>query len=92
MILGSCTYNTKLFPIMDMLVSILENDKLKNRLLGIFGPYSWSGGAVKRLEEFANKTRNNVLEPVVESQYAPNTEALDKCRLLGISMAKALGH
>jgi len=90
LILGSCTYNTKLFPPMEMLVRTLENDKLKGRVLGIFGSYSWSGGAVKELKTFAEQKDFNFIQPVVESKFAPSEEDIAQLRLLGKNVAEAL--
>lgn len=90
LILGGSTYNMKLSPYMDMLVSTLDNDKLKNRVMGVFGSYSWSGGAVKALKEYAEKSGNQLLEPVVEAKHAPDDNFLDMCRQLGKNMAESL--
>jgi flavorubredoxin len=90
LILGSCTYNTKLFPLMDMLIRTLENDKLKNRVLGIFGSYSWSGGAVKALREFAERCLNEFIKPVIEAKYAPTDQDSEQLVQLGKNIAKAL--
>jgi flavorubredoxin len=90
LILGSSTYNMKMSPYMDMLVSTLDNDKLKNRVFGVFGSYSWSGGAVKALREYAEKSGNQLLEPVVEAKHAPDDNFLDMCRQLGKNMAESL--
>ena len=89
-VLGSCTYNTKLFPLMDMLVRTLDNDKLTGRVLGIFGSYSWSGGAVKALMEYASQCPNHHVEPVIEAKYAPTKEDRQKCELLGKNMAREI--
>jgi flavorubredoxin len=89
-VLGSCTYNTKLFPPMDMLVRTLDNDKLTGRVLGIFGSYSWSGGAVKALLEYATQCPNQHVEPVIEAKYAPGGEDREKCVLLGKNMAREI--
>jgi flavorubredoxin len=89
-VLGSCTYNTRLFPPMDMLVRTLDNKKLQNRVLGIFGSYSWSGGAVKALTEYADKGANHHVEPIIEARYSPTVEDHEKCALLGRNMAKEL--
>ena len=43
---GSCTYNTWLFPPMDMLFSIPENDRLAGKTLGGFGTYIWTASAI----------------------------------------------
>lgn len=90
LILGGSTYNMKLSPYMDMLVSTLDNDKLKNRVFGVFGSYSWSGGAVKALREYAEKSGNQLLEPVVEAKHAPDDNFIEMCRQLGKNMAESL--
>lgn len=38
LILGSPTYDTKLFPTMDNFVKMLSHKQLKNRILGLLGP------------------------------------------------------
>jgi len=89
-VLGSCTYNTKLFPPMDMLVRTLDNDKLMGRVLGIFGSYSWSGGAVKALQEYAAKCPNQHVEPIIEAKYASSEDDHEKCEELGKNMAREI--
>ncbi len=82
-VLGTPTYNLKLFPLMETLVEMLENKLLKNRILGIFGTYGWSGGGVKRLVEFANKVKWDLVEPVIEAKCSPTDEELKYCYQLG---------
>jgi len=89
-IIGSCTYNTDLFPPVEELINFLENIKIQNHTLGVFGSYSWSGGAVKRLEEFAENVKCELVEPVIETQYAPKDQDSKKCRALGKNMADKL--
>lgn len=86
-ILGSCTYNTELFPLMKSLVSALNNRQLKNRLLGIFGSYTWSGGALKELEEYSNKCGLKKVLPSIEVQGSPYTNDLEEAFELGKNMA-----
>ncbi|MEG1664035.1 MAG: FprA family A-type flavoprotein, partial [Mucinivorans sp.] len=52
-ILGSCAYNTNMFPMMDSLTRELEHMTVKNKVLGLFGSYSWNGGGVRNLQTFA---------------------------------------
>ena len=87
-VLGSCTYNTKIFPPMEYLLQSLESRNLKERVLGIFGSYSWSGGALDRLEKFKEKVHCDLVEPVIESQFAPGGDILEKCYLLGKNVAE----
>lgn len=89
LVLGSCTYNLRLFPLMEHFVGFLEDLGVKNHVLGVFGGYSWSGGAVKRLREFAEKGTWKFVEPVIEAKCAPSAGDLDGCALLGRNMAQA---
>ena len=89
-VLGSCTYDMKAFPLMENLLRFFEKIPMKNHLLGIFGTYSWSGGAVKRLKEFAENGNWNLVEPVVEAKFSPDGEHLKDCASLGKSMAERI--
>lgn len=89
-ILGSPTYNTELFPPMAALVRALENRVLKNHLLGIFGSFSWSGGAVKELKEYSENSNLKVVEPIIESKFSPDSDVIKKCWTLGENMAKLI--
>ncbi len=89
-IIGAPTYNTGLFPPMDYLLRLLENKKLKNRVLGIFGSYAWSGGAVKRLRGFADNMSWHTVEPVVEVQGNPSPDELHKGYKLGRNVTDAI--
>ncbi len=89
-VLGSCTYNTELFPPMKQVLSALGNRMIKNRILGIFGSYTWSGGALKELQEFADSCSWNRVEPVIEAKASPSESDLKECRELGRNMAEKL--
>jgi flavorubredoxin len=88
--LGCCTYNLGLFPPMDHLLRQLAAKSLKNRMLGIFGSYSWSGGAVKALQAFNEKAKWTLVEPVVEVKMAPVAEQLEQCAQLGRNLGEGL--
>ena len=90
LILGSPTYNTGLFPLMDHFIRLLENKMLKDRIAGIFGSYGWSGGAMKELTDFVKRLKWELLEPVVEVKGAPFEEDLQNCSLLGRNIAERL--
>lgn len=56
-LLGSCAYNTQMFPLMENLTRDLLHAGPKDRLLGVFGTYSWNGGGVKNLERIRRTDR-----------------------------------
>lgn len=91
LVLGSCTYNTVLYPPMATLCRTLSNKMLKNRILGICGSYSWSKGALAELQLFAEKNNGwQLVTPSVEVKSSPTNEDLDKCRELGRNVANAV--
>jgi flavorubredoxin len=88
--LGSCAYNTKAFPMIEQLLSTLENDRLKDRVYGAFGSCSWSGGGVKAIREYVEKTGDRLVEPVVEARHAPTAQDLEGCRSIGRRIAETI--
>ncbi|MBI5639420.1 MAG: FprA family A-type flavoprotein [Nitrospirae bacterium] len=89
-IVGSPAYNMGLFPLMDHLLRLIENKGLKDRLIGLFGSYGWSGGAMKELTDFVGRMKWQLIEPAIEVKGSPTEEDLRKCRLLGSNMAQRL--
>ena len=87
LILGSPTYDAKLLPPMDSLVSLLADKMIRNRCAGVFGSYGWSGGGVKSLREFVIQSGLQLVEPVIEAKFAPNEEQLEQCIALGRKVA-----
>ncbi|KGF10518.1 flavodoxin [Peptostreptococcus sp. MV1] len=91
MILGSCTYNNSVYPNMNQLLYTLKMNKLSNHVLGIFGSYGWSGGAVKELTEFASEGGSfEVLPTVVEAKGTMKAEDDEALRAMAKEMAEAL--
>lgn len=73
-IMGSCAYNANIFPSMDTLLCELENIGIKNRTIGLFANKVWSGGALKRFQEFVTKTKWEIINPIEESCCSPKEE------------------
>ncbi len=64
-VLGSCSYNGGMFPLMETLCGTMKSMGLKNRSLAIFGTGSWAGGAVRTLKIFAEESGwDRICEPV----------------------------
>ena len=87
LILGSPTYDAKLLPQAESLVSLLAEKMLRNRCAGVFGSFGWSGGAVKSLQEFVTRSGLELVEPVIEARFAPKQEQLEECLELGRRVA-----
>ena len=90
LIIGSPTYNSKLYPAVESLVSALDNRFLKNRFFGYFGSFSWSYTTAGHLSAFAEGMQFEVLgEPVIMKQ-GMLAEVEEKARSLGRIMAQKL--
>lgn len=90
LMLGSCTYNNYMFPLMTKFTSILEMNKIENHILGIFGSYSWSGAAVKSLKAFAEKTKFEVLDESVEVKCSVKDKDAEALKALAREMAEKI--
>lgn len=91
-ILGSCAYNTQMFPLMESLTRELEHMGVKNKLLGLFGSYSWNGGGVRNLECFAQNIGWEQVAPAADIFGTPTADKLAACDTLAIAMAQTLGQ
>ena len=86
-ILGSCSYDNNLFPPMNYLLTEVSHQRMKNNYWGIFGSYSWSGGALKNLKKYMEDGKYNVLDTQLEIQGAANSEELKQLIDFGKEMA-----
>ena len=90
LIIGSPTYNSKLYPAVESLVSALDNRFLKNRFFGYFGSFSWSDTTARHLGAFAEGMQFEVIaEPVIMKQ-GMIADVLEQACLLGQIMAQKL--
>ncbi|MDR1226999.1 MAG: FprA family A-type flavoprotein [Prevotellaceae bacterium] len=89
-ILGSCAYNTAMHPMMAQLCRELAHISPKNKRLGVFGSFSWSGGGVKSLLQFAENIGWEQPAAAVEITGKPNAEKLTVCRNFAAAFAQAV--
>jgi len=61
---------------------------IKKRMAGVFGSYGWSGGAVQAMTDFVKNSNLELVEPVVQVQFAAGADELEQCRQLGRNMAR----
>lgn len=90
LIIGSPTYNNKLYPGVENLLSALQNRYVKNRFFGYFGGYTWAGAAMKNLKEFSDKMEFEIVCPSVEIKQSLNEDTAQQAYLLGQTMAQRL--
>lgn len=90
LIIGSPTYSNQLFPEVEALLSKILLREVKNRYLGFFGSFCWAGAAVKRLAEFAEKSKFEQVGAPVEMKQAMSEETYARCEALAQAMAERL--
>lgn len=90
LIIGSPTYNNKLYPAVDSLVSALQNRNLKNRFFGYFGSFTWADATARQLEAFAGAMEFEVVADPVIMKQAMLADVVEKALYLGRTMAQKL--
>ena len=90
LIIGSPTYDSKLYPAVQSLLNTLENKNLKNRYFGFFGGHSWAGTSLRLLGEFADKMQFEIVCSAVDMKQSLQQDVYDKAVILGSNMAKKI--
>lgn len=90
LIIGSPTYNNKLYPAVESVVTSLQNRNLKNRYFGYFGGFSWSDASERLLKSFAEEMNFEVVASPVVIKQGMLDEVYEKAYNLGMMMAKKL--
>lgn len=90
LIVGSPTYCNHIYPEVESLLDKVLLREVKNRYLGLFGSFTWAGAAVKRMGEFAEKSKFELVGDPVEMKQAPTALVFEKCDQLAQAMAERL--
>lgn len=90
LIIGSPTYSNQLFPEIESLLSKIDVRDIKGRYLGYFGSFCWSGAAVKRMAEYAVKSKFEIVGEPVEMKQSMKEITYDQCENLARSMVSRL--
>ena len=90
-ILGACSHYGSIFPNMTGLLHEMAEYKPQNKVVGLFGGASWSGGGLKTLKENAEACKWNIVGEPVEVKGAPiRDEDIEKLYNLGVEIGKNL--
>ena len=90
LIIGSPTYCNQIYPKVEALLSKILLREVKGRYLGYFGSFCWAGAAVKRMGEFAEKSKLEVVGDPVEMKQAMKPLTYEQCAHLAKAMADRL--
>lgn len=90
LIVGSPTYNNKLYPAAESLISALQNRNVKNRFFGYFGGFTWADATARELKAFSEAMEFELVADPVIMKQAIYGEVVDKARDLGKIMAQKI--
>lgn len=90
LIVGSPTLNNQLFPSVADVLTYLAGLRPRNLVGAAFGSYGWSGESVARIEELLDKMKVERVAESVKVVYVPGAGTLEKCRDLGLAVARRL--
>ena len=89
-VLGTCSYNTQMFPLMKSLVDEFVMLGIKNKKLAIFGTHSWNGCGVKDLSKFAEVSGWNLVAEAMDIHGRPTPEKTADCDAFAAAFAGSL--
>ena len=90
LIVGCTTYNTQLYPNMESLLSKIAGRDMKNRVIGYFGFFTWASAAVKKLGEFVEQSKFEVVGNPVEMKQSMKADNFLQAKELAKAMADRL--
>ena len=90
LIVGCTTYNTQLYPNMEALLSKIAGRDMKNRVIGYFGSFTWASAAVKKLGEYTEKLKFEVVGNPVEMKQSMKADNYIQAKELAKAMADRL--
>ncbi|WP_295732423.1 FprA family A-type flavoprotein [uncultured Muribaculum sp.] len=91
LVIGGPTYSNTLYPPVEAVVRAITTREMKNRVISVFGSYTWAPQAVKRIESLLGENRGTAGEVVsVEARQSPDSDAIDGCRALADQITSRL--
>ena len=90
LIIGSPTYNNKLYPEVESLVSSLQIRNIKDRLFGCFGGVTWADASAKNLLSFATEMQFELIADPVVIRQGMLSDVQEAAQNLGKTMASRL--
>ncbi len=88
LIIGSPTYSNQLFPEIESLLSKIDVRDMKGRYFSYFGSYAWAGAAVRKIAEFAGRSKFELIGDPVEMKLGMKDITYTECENLAKAMAE----
>lgn len=90
LIVGCPTYNTQMYPEMEALLGKLASREIKGRYMGYFGSFTWASAAVKKIGEFNEKLKFELVGNPVELKQGMKPDTYTQAQELAVAMADRL--
>ncbi|MGC9325951.1 MAG: FprA family A-type flavoprotein [Desulfomonilia bacterium] len=90
LIVGSSTLNNNMLPAMADVLTYLKGLKPRNLIGAAFGSYGWSGESPGQIQDILNEMKVDLVAEPLKAKYVPDDETLQKCYILGDTIAKRL--
>lgn len=90
LVLASPTYMNEAYPLMESLMHKIEQRGIQNRYLGLVSSCTWAGGALKKLTEFAENMKWEMVGNAVDNKQGVSADDFQKAFELGKAMAAKL--
>lgn len=87
---GTPTYNTGIFPVVEELLKALSVRVVKHHDFLSFGGFTWSGQALKHVNEYVGKMGVNVVADPLEWKQSPSADVLKTAYEHGKRMAEII--
>jgi len=89
LVIGSPTYMTYMYPLVEKLVLAVEHREIANRIYGCFGSFTWASKATKMLSDVACKMNWEMIGSV-DNKQAVSSEKYQEAYQLGKEIAEAI--
>ena len=90
LIIGGPTYSNQIYPEVEALLSKIAVRDVKGRYMGYFGSFCWASAAVKRIGEYNEKLKFELVGNPVDMKQGMKADVYKMCRELGKAMADRL--
>ncbi|MCH5241717.1 MAG: FprA family A-type flavoprotein [Muribaculaceae bacterium] len=91
LIVGSPTYNGRMFPQIEEFIIAMESREIKNKIMATFGSFTWASAACKNMNECISRLQVNSVA-TMDMKQSPKSTDIEAAIELADKVAKALGY
>jgi flavorubredoxin len=88
LVVGAPTLNNEIFPRIADTLTYVKGLRPTGLIGAAFGSFGWSGESIKKLSQFLDDMKIDVVQEPVTSRYVPDGDIYDQCYALGEAVGK----